>query len=159
MANRVGKGFDIHGECLRSTPYVAGGTIYPGDLVNLGSAGTVAAATAGQVLLGLSLSYGVSGDTISVADHPDQLISGEGDETELTAQTLVGNNADHVATTGNTTYKSSKQELDSSTATNSQAGLQILRLEPSSGNAFGTNARVVCRINEHAFNSAGIAGI
>ena len=160
MANTdLPRGFEVHGQCLRSAPYVLGGTVYPGDAVTLNSSGLVVVAAASGIILGIALGYGVITETVLVADHPQQEISAQCDETEVNAQTFVGNCADIVATAGNSTYRTSRHELDSSGASAAQAQLQILRLEPYPGNAFGTNCKVICRINEHAYNSAGIAGV
>lgn len=155
------KGFEIHGECKRVGVYESGSACYPGDLVNLASDGQVDPAAAGGIILGLCLSYAsASGSPILVADHPDQLISAQGDETEIDAQTDIGNMCDHLGTAGSSTYKTSRQEVDSSTIAATAAGLQILRIEPVAGNALGTNCKVVCRINEHALaHGSGQSGV
>jgi hypothetical protein len=162
MANPdLPKGFELWGNAVRINEYESGSACYPGDLVNLASDGQVDPASTGGIILGVCLSYAsAAGVKIMVADHPDQLVACQADETEIDVQTDIGNMCDHVATAGNSTYKTSRHELDSSTVGTSAAGLQILRIEPVSGNALGTNVKVVCRINEHALGQgAGIAGV
>jgi hypothetical protein len=144
------QGFKPYGMVRRITPYEAGSTIYPGDAVKLSSDGQIDSASAGDALLGVALDYATSGQTCRVYDDPAQQFIGQGDEGELDAQTDIGNNCDIVATAGNSTYKASRMEIDSSTVTAAgSAQVQILRLLPEVNNAFGTNAQVVFRINEH----------
>jgi hypothetical protein len=153
------RGFAPHGKVLRSRPYEAGSACYPGDLVALASDGQVDPAATGAEILGLCLTYAsAAGQEVLVADHPDQLISGQADETELDAQTDVGNMCDIVATAGDSTYKTSRQEVDSSTVVATTAQLQILGIERRPNNALGTNVEVVCRINEHQFGDTN-AGV
>lgn len=150
------RGFWPVGKLLRVRPYEAGSACYPGDLVNLASDGQVDPATAGALIVGLCLSYAsAAGTEVLVADHPDQLIGGQGDETEFDAQTDIGNCVDIVATAGDSTYLASRQEADSSTIAATTAQLQILGIERRIDNALGTNADMVFRIHEHAFGGAG----
>lgn len=92
-----------------------------------------------------------------VIDDPNQLFIIQVDES--VAQTDVGDNADVVGTGGSTTTGVSTMELDSSTIANTAAlNLKIVGLYDVPGNAFGTNAVVVVKINEHLYGSAGVAG-
>lgn len=92
-----------------------------------------------------------------VIDDPNQLFTIQVDES--VAQTDVGDNADVVGTGGSTTTGVSTMELDSSTIANTAAlNLKIVGLYDVPGNAFGTNAVVVVKINEHLYGSAGVAG-
>lgn len=150
------KGFECYGEPLRVNPYESGSACYPGDLVAIAADGQVDPVAAGAEILGVCLSYAsAAGAVIMVADHPDQLISAQGDEAELDAQTDIGQCCDILATAGNSTYKTSRQEVDSSSV-GSAAQLQILRISTRQGNAGGANAEVVCRIHEHQLG--GIVG-
>jgi hypothetical protein len=157
MANRdLPQGFKCHGKPLRVREYVAGSACYPGDLVNLASDGKVDPASAGALILGVCLTY-ASADLakVQVADHPDQLIVGQVAASEIDAQTDVGNCADHIATSPDTTYLESRQEVNGASQSDSAtAGLRILGIEPSVGNAFGEFVDVVCAINEHQFGPA-----
>lgn len=153
------RGFWPVGGVLRVGVYESGSACYPGDLLNLASDGQVDPAAAGALIIGVCLSYASgSGAEVLVADHPDQLVAGQADETELDAQTDIGNMCDIVATAANTTYLASRQEVDSSTVGTGAAQLQILRIERRADNALGTNVDVICRINEHALSGA-IAGV
>ena len=134
--------------------------MYPDDLVTLNSSGLVVAAAASQDLLGAARGFAAaSGDQISVADHPDQQFVIQADETEIDAQTDVGQNANILATAGNSTYKVSRMELDSSTiASDSTLPLRILGIEAAVDNAFGAQAKCIVRINRHqlAPNTQGV---
>lgn len=92
-----------------------------------------------------------------VIDDPNQLFTIQVDES--VAQTDIGKNADVVGTGGSSTTGQSTMELDSSTIANTAAlNLKIVGLYDVPGNAFGTNAVVVVKINEHLYGSAGVAG-
>ena len=106
-------------------------------------------------MLGLCLSYAsAAGQQILVADHPDQQLSAQGDEAEFDAQTDIGQQCDLLATAGSSTYKVSRQELDSSNIGTGD-GFQILSIERSVNNAFGANCQVIVRINEHQLAQGG----
>jgi hypothetical protein len=162
MANKdMPSGFSPKGQVLRSNKYVAGSTVYPGDAVTLDATGRVSAATAGQALCGVSETYAVAGEDVIVSDHPDQLFAAQGDDASIAAQTDCGLNYDIVATAGDSSFKQSRMEIDASTkATTATLPIKVLGLEPSVGNAFGANARVICKINNHQLGQAtGTAGV
>lgn len=97
-----------------------------------------------------------------VADSPEQFFSIQEDSVGgALALTNVGQNADMVFASVNTTTGQSGVELDSSTAnTTATLGLKILRLDPAVNNAVGTNARWIVKINNHQFGShTGTAGV
>jgi hypothetical protein len=101
--------------------------------------------TAGQVI------------NADVLDDPNQLFLVQCDEDFVAAD--VGKNADVVGTGGSTTSGISTMELDSSTLANSAAlNLKVVGLYNDVNNAFGTNAVVVVKINEHVYGSTGVAG-
>ena len=92
-----------------------------------------------------------------VIDDPSQLFIIQVDES--VAQANIGMNADVVGTGGSTTTGVSSMELDSSTIAKTAAlNLKIVGLWDVPNNAFGTNAVVVVKINEHLYGSAGVAG-
>lgn len=155
------KGFEPYGKLQHVGVYESGSACYPGDMVALASDGQVDPATAGNPVLGLCLSYAsAAGQQIAVADDPNQQFVAQGDETEFDVQSDIGNMCDLLATAGSTAYKTSRQELDSSTSSASQATFQILSLERGTGNSFGTNAQVMVRVNEHQLaQGSGIAGV
>jgi hypothetical protein len=154
-------GFQPYGTVLRMQPYVAGGTVYPGDAVKYDSAGKVVVAAASDALCGVANNYVTTGQTVYVYDHPDQLFVGQGDDNTVDAQTDINLNYDILATSGNTTYKTSQMEIDASTQnTTATLPLKVLALEPRSNNALGTNARLVFKINNHQLSAGtGTAGV
>ena len=92
-----------------------------------------------------------------VIDDPNQLFTIQADEDIVAAD--IGKNADVVGTGGSTTTGQSTMELDSSTIANTAAlNLKIVGLYNTPGNAYGNNAVVVVKINEHLYGSAGVAG-
>lgn len=92
-----------------------------------------------------------------VLDDPAQLFLIQADEDVVQAD--IGKNADIVGTGGSTVNGISSMELDSSTVANTAAlNVKIVGLFNTPDNAFGTNAVVVVKINEHMYGSAGVAG-
>lgn len=153
-------GFEPYGSVKQAVEMEAGSACYPGDALTLASDGQVDPATAGSKIVGICLSYAAAaGDKVLVSVDPTQLYSVQADETEISAQTLIGNVADIVATAGNSTFKQSRQELDSSVANSGGTQqLLIVALDPSTNNAFGAQARVLVRINESSLADS-FAGI
>jgi hypothetical protein len=152
------RGFQPYGSLLRSSLYQAGSTVYPGDFVRLASDGQVDAAAAGETLIGVALQYATVGQDVMVSDDPDQRYVAQADEAELDAQTDVGQSVDIVATAGNSTYKTSRQEIDSSTAGTSSGQLLILALNTRPDLTGGANMEAICKINELQF-VASFAGV
>lgn len=152
-------GFIPKGEPLRANSYVAASAIYPGDLVKLDNAGKVSVCSAGAAAaLGAALSYAsADGQAVLVADHPDQLFVAQTDDATVAAQTDINLNYNIVAGTASTLYKISRHEIDGNTgATDSNLPIKILAVTAEIGEALGTNAKVVCKINNH--NLAGGTG-
>lgn len=159
MANLdMPRGFMCKGVPLRVNKYEAGSTVYPGSLVTMASDGQCDEVTAGVVILGLAMSYATVGLPLLVADDPNQLIIGQCDETEIDAQTDIGNCCDIVATAGNSTYKASRQEVDSSNQGTGTAQLMILGIVDSPNNVLGEFVDVICKINEHQLANT-VAGV
>ena len=101
--------------------------------------------TAGQVI------------NADVLDDPNQLFLVQCDAGFVAAD--VGKNADVIGTGGSTTTGISTMELNSSTlATTAALNLKVVGLYNDVNNAFGTNAVVVVKINEHVYGSTGVAG-
>jgi hypothetical protein len=155
------KGFRPYGRIKQVVAMEAGSACYPGDFVSLASDGQVDPTGAGATIFGLCLNYAAAaGDVVQVSCDPDQIYIGQCDETEINAQTFVGNNCDIVATAGNSTYKTSRQEVDSSDNKTSAAQLTILGLYGEVGNSFGGYADVLVKVNEHqAWGADAFAGI
>lgn len=127
-------------------PYEAGDTtaIYQGDVVKLKSNGRVIAevtTTGTDKIVGVAANYvaagdgGPSGTTCWVYDDPFTVFAlnsdGATDPGSTTAQGHIGNQVNLVLTTGNTTTKVSKQELDYSTITTATGdhALRVLGFE------------------------------
>jgi len=92
-----------------------------------------------------------------VLDDPNQLFLVQCDAGFVAAD--VGKNADVIGTGGSTTNGISTMELNSSTlATTAALNLKVVGLYNDVNNAFGTNAVVVVKINEHVYGSTGVAG-
>ena len=92
-----------------------------------------------------------------VLDDPNQLFLIQCDADFVAAD--VGKNADVIGTGGSTTNGISTMELNSSTlATTAALNLKVVGLYNDVNNAFGTNAVVVVKINEHVYGSTGVAG-
>ena len=92
-----------------------------------------------------------------VLDDPNQLFLVQCDAGFVAAD--VGKNADVIGTGGSTTSGISAMELNSSTlATTAALNLKVVGLYNDVNNAFGTNAVVVVKINEHVYGSTGVAG-
>ena len=145
------RGFWPYGPVLRANKLEAGSAIYPGDFVRLEADGKVDPADASEELLGVALNY-ASGDgqKVLVADSPEQKFIVQADEADVDAQTDIGKNANIVATAGNSTYKVSRHELDSSTlAGTTTLPLKLLGIEPAIDNALGAQVKCVVKINNH----------
>ena len=92
-----------------------------------------------------------------VLDDPNQLFLVQCDAGFVAAD--VGKNADVIGTGGSTTSGISTMELNSATlATTAALNLKVVGLYNDVNNAFGTNAVVVVKINEHVYGSTGVAG-
>lgn len=155
------KGFQPYEEIKRESPYQAGGTVYPGDLVRMNSSGLVVAASADtSANIGVAAQYAVSGQEVKVWDDPEQKfeVQADSDGSVAIAQTNAGLNYQIVATTGSTAYRQSRQELDaSSAASDSNLPLRMLAISPAVDNAAGVNAKVVVVLNNHQ-RKAGVEG-
>lgn len=175
MANSdLPRGFKPYGRIGHVGIYVANGTIYPGDAVkqDAGAAQTaqgpyfrsaVVAGTAGAALIGVAANYATAGQVVRVYDDPNQLFLGQCDESEFDSNADLNLNASILATAGNSTYKVSRMEVDSSTlATTATLELKVLGFLPRQDgkNAMGANAEVIFKINNHQLGShTGTAGV
>lgn len=171
MANAdLPRGFKPFGRINHVGIYVAGGTIYPGDAVEFetGAANTtqfrarVVAADSGP-LCGVAANYATVGQIVRVYDDPNQLFLGQVDGSEPAANSDLGLNYALVATAGDSTYKCSRMEVSSTgEATTATIELKVLGLNKRQDgkNAFGANAEVIFKINNHQLGShTGTAGV
>lgn len=155
-------GFTAYGPVLRARAYDinATPTVYVGDLIIKGSDGYVDPATAGSTyIVGVSPSYNAAtAGTIIVFDDPQQLFRGQADGSDLSAITVLGNNADHIAGAGSSYTYRSGHEIDSDTVTAGAASLHLHRKVPSVDNAWGANVEMVVSIYEHMLGVTGGTG-
>lgn len=151
MANKdIPDGFRPVGEIKQVVVMEAGSAVYPGDPVALASDGQVDPVAGGSTINGVALTYASgAGVKVLVSVDPEQIYEAKCDAAEVNAQSFVGNNADHALGTPSTTYKASRAEIASSTATAGAAGWTIIGLAGGVDNAFGADARLLVRINEH----------
>jgi hypothetical protein len=91
-----------------------------------------------------------------VLDDPNQLFIVQSAGT--VTQDEIGKNADVVVGTGNDVTGLSGSEINGTMANTAALNLKIVGLYDSPENAFGENAVVVVKINEHLYGSAGVAG-
>jgi hypothetical protein len=135
--------------------YVAGATVYPGDLVRKQDDGKVDPATASQSLIGVAASYASGdGEPVLVWDDPDQEFVIQADGADIDAQTDFGLNYNIVATAGSSDFRESRMELDSDTgATDSSLPLRLLSADKGIDNALGAQVNCVVKINAHQLGS------
>ena len=158
-------------------------SIFTGDPVKLVAGGGIELAAAGNTILGIfqgvswtasdgevkfsrywpGAQSGATNVSALVIDDPYVTYSvfDDGDSDYLTIAD-VGFSADHVAGSGSTVTGISAVKLDTSDASNSQAGFKIIRKVERPGNDFGTangsQVEVEVMVNEPFFshNTAGI---
>jgi hypothetical protein len=121
------------------------------------NAGLVTPASAGtSPVIGVAATYAASGAEVMVWDDPDQIFMIQSDDaTDPDAQTDVGLNYNLTATSGDTTYKRSKHELDGSTgATDSNLPLRLLGIVRDPKNALGAKCDCVVKLNNHQLGNA-----
>lgn len=155
------RGFEPYGPVRLAVKAVAGAAVRPGEFVALSADGKVDPVAAGGDIYGLALSNADSdGDNVLLSVHPEQRYVGQADGSDIDAQTDIGNNCDVLATADNSTYKTARMEIDSSTIAASAAQLTILDIVDSPNNAFGAQVDVIVKVNEHQIfgenDSAGI---
>lgn len=145
----------------RMNSYVAGGDVYPGDLVKLDSSGRVVVAAASDALCGVCASKGIAGDNISVWDDPKQLFIIGSNGANPDAQTDINLNYDFVAAAADTVFKISRMVLNqASGAATATLPLKLLGVEKRPNNDLGANADCIVRINNHQLaGGTGTVGV
>lgn len=163
MANKdIPRGFEPVGKVRQSIELTAGGRIFPGDCVHFEADGKVDAAAANEAIAGVALSYAdADGDPVLVCTDPNQLYRVQADEDDIDAQTDINLNYDILATAGDTTYKQSRQELDSDSGnTTATLQLKLLKVEARPDNALGAQVDCIVKINNHQMGEhTGTAGL
>jgi hypothetical protein len=160
MANKsIRVGLKPYEQCLRARPYVAGSTVYPGDPLSLAADGQVDSSIT-VPLIGVALHYATVGQTVMVADHPDQIFVGESDSSIAAAD--VGKNCTMDLGTASTAYKMSRAFVDGSeVADTATLAVKILGIGQAIDNTAGeANVEVTVKINNHILGShTGTAGL
>jgi len=171
----LGSGSNTSGTTEYSIASGASGNIFSGDLVKMASTGTILVAAAGDQALGVfrgckyTDSNGdvifsaywpdgtVTSDAVAfVVDDPNALFEIQSAATGSVVQTVVGNNADIVYTSGSTKTGISAVEISGTTAATS-AQLRIVGFSGDpDNNTLGTgsqsaNVNMIVKINEHFY--------
>jgi hypothetical protein len=171
----LGSGYNSAGTTEYKIASGASGNIFSGDLVKMASTGTILVAAAGDQALGVfrgckyTDSNGdvifsaywpdgtVTSDAVAfVVDDPNALFEVQSAATGSVVQTVVGNNADIVYTSGSTKTGISAVEISGTTAATS-AQLRIVGFSGDpDNNTLGTgsasaNVNMIVKINEHFY--------
>ena len=171
----LGSGYNTSGTTEYSIASGASGNIFSGDLVKMANTGTILVAAAGDQALGvfrgcqytnssgevIFSAYWPSGTVTSdavafVVDDPNALFEVQSAATGSVVQTVVGNNADIVYTSGSTKTGISAVEISGTTAATS-AQLRIVGFSGDpDNNTLGTgsqsaNVNMIVKINEHFY--------
>ena len=172
---KLGSNVNSEGTTEYSIASGASGNIFSGDPVKMANTGTILVAAAGDQLLGVfrgcrytnasgEVIYSaywpdgtVSSDAVAfVVDDPNALFEVQSAATGSVVQTVVGNNADIVYTSGSTSDGQSGVEISGTTAATS-AQLRIVGFSGDpENNTLGTgsqsaNVNMIVKINEHFY--------
>jgi hypothetical protein len=174
-SSKLGSNYNNEGVTEYKIASGASGNIFSGDLVKMANTGTILVAAAGDQALGVFRGcqytdssgdvifspYWPSGTVTSdavafVVDDPNALFEVQSAATGSVVQTVVGNNADIVYTTGSTITGISAVEISGTTAATS-AQLRIVGVSSDPENStLGTgsasaNVNLIVKINEHFY--------
>lgn len=144
----------LKGGQIRSNQHIltAGQTVYPGDVLKWVAGGSVeiAAAGDGAIVIGVAAEYKVAPATgttyIQVYDDPDIVFKVQVRTGDTPAVADTYSAGDHLATSGDSTLKQSRQELK----LDGNAQFVILGLYRAEDNAWGEHADVEVIFGEHA---------
>jgi hypothetical protein len=174
-SSKLGSNYNNEGVTEYKIASGASGNIFSGDLVKMANTGTILVAAAGDQALGVfrGCQYtDSSGDVIFspywpdgtvtsdavafVVDDPNALFEVQSAATGSVVQTVVGNNADIVYTSGSTITGISAVEISGTTAATS-AQLRIVGVSTDPENSTlgtgsaSTNVNLIVKINEHFY--------
>lgn len=174
-SSKLGSNYNSEGVTEYKIASGASGNIFSGDLVKMANTGTILVAAAGDQALGVfrgcqytdssgDVIYSpywpdgtVTSDAVAfVVDDPDALFEVQSAATGSVVQTVVGNNADIVYTSGSTITGISAVEISGTTAATS-AQLRIVGVSTDPDNStLGTgsasaNVNLIVKINEHFY--------
>ena len=174
-SSKLGSNYNAEGVTEYKIASGASGNIFSGDLVKMANTGTILVAAAGDQALGVfrgcqytdssgDVIYSpywpdgtVTSDAVAfVVDDPNALFEVQSAATGSVVQTVVGNNADIVYTSGSTITGISAVEISGTTAATS-AQLRIVGVSTDPENStLGTgsasaNVNLIVKINEHFY--------
>ena len=174
-SSKLGSNYNNEGVTEYKIASGASGNIFSGDLVKMANTGTILVAAAGDQALGVfrgcqytdssgDVIYSpywpdgtVTSDAVAfVVDDPNALFEVQSAATGSVVQTVVGNNADIVYTSGSTITGISAVEISGTTAATS-AQLRIVGVSTDPDNStLGTgsasaNVNLIVKINEHFY--------
>ena len=174
-SSKLGSNYNSEGVTEYKIASGASGNIFSGDLVKMANTGTILVAAAGDQALGVfrgcqytdssgDVIYSpywpdgtVTSDAVAfVVDDPNALFEVQSAATGSVVQTVVGNNADIVYTSGSTITGISAVEISGTTAATS-AQLRIVGVSTDPENStLGTgsasaNVNLIVKINEHFY--------
>ena len=174
-SSKLGSNYNNEGVTEYKIASGASGNIFSGDLVKMANTGTILVAAAGDQALGVfrgcqytdssgDVIYSpywpdgtVTSDTVAfVVDDPNALFEVQSAATGSVVQTVVGNNADIVYTSGSTITGISAVEISGTTAATS-AQLRIVGVSTDPENSTlgtgsaSTNVNLIVKINEHFY--------
>lgn len=140
-------GFLPNSGLMQISPYTVdsgAAILYPGDALICEADGALGVAAAGSVnVIGVAMEYNPASTAASrflVADHVLQEFVGQDDgDTGIMTATSIGANVDLLATTGDTTTRRSKHELDSSSCTTTATLVwKVKELHPIEGLSYAS---------------------
>jgi hypothetical protein len=174
-SSKLGSNYNNEGVTEYKIASGASGNIFSGDLVKMANTGTILVAAAGDQALGVfrgcqytdssgDVIYSpywpdgtVTSDAVAfVVDDPNALFEVQSAATGSVVQTVVGNNADIVYTSGSTITGISAVEISGTTAATS-AQLRIVGVSTDPENSTlgtgsaSTNVNLIVKINEHFY--------
>lgn len=147
---------------IRARSYLAdedGDTIFRGDAVTMSDNGKITLAAADDILVGIAAEYKATleGANIMVYDDPNIIFEVQGYTGVTTAQGMVGETANLVATAGSSTTYVSLQELNAPSTTYEAADqFVILGKVDRPDNAWGEHCKLLVKIYKH-FSSYTVA--
>ena len=177
----LGSSYNTSGTTEYSIASGASGNIFSGDLVKMANTGTILVAAAGDQALGVfrgckytdsngDVIYSaywpngtVSSDAVAfVVDDPNALFEVQSAATGSVVQTVVGNNADSVYSTGSTQTGISGVKISGTTAaTTAQLRIVGVSTDPENSTlgtgSASTNVNLIVIINEHFY--AQVTGV
>lgn len=143
----------------RAYPMDDAQTIYKGDVVITSFQGRVkiGAAGAANTAVGIAAETIAGGDAdkILVWDDPNIIYEVQGYTGVTFTEGMIFEAADHVATTGDTTYLVSRQELDTG-GSGTKSNFLILGKAEKPGNEWGEHVKLLVTWNTHFTKAAHV---